>query len=85
MNAEILKALKSYIRRGDTDADLKWRLMNKLGALSMTSEDADSYLAKAYADLEAANGFHFRYCFGVLPRVVKDSSNQRSVIRTSSG
>jgi len=54
MNAEILEALKRYIRRGDTDADLKWRLMNNLDQLNMTSEGADSYLVKTHADLEAA-------------------------------
>ena len=45
MNVEIIEALQQYIHQGDTDADLKERLMNKL---SMTSEDADSYLAKAH-------------------------------------
>src|SRR6266851_2719386 len=50
MNAEILDALKKYLRQDDTDADLKQRLMSRL---NMSSEDADSYLTKAHAELEA--------------------------------
>ena len=48
MNAEILEALRKYIGMGDTDANLKSRLMDKM---NLTGEDADSYLAKAHADI----------------------------------
>ena len=51
MNREIIDALKRYIGMGDTDANLKQRLMTKL---NMASEQVDSYLAAAHAELPQA-------------------------------
>jgi len=50
LRVDVIDALKQYISTGDTDAELKSRLIDNLG---MTSEDADRYLTQAHADLEA--------------------------------